>query len=92
MSQRGVLNLFHFGRVRAMRRRGAATRLFVQGDDAVLLDQNADVRRLAALSRFRPNPRFPIYGGLYAHLGAAPRGMTLSLGASRAAPTGAVLT
>ena len=63
MSQRGQIVLFHSdGQRDALARKGNAMRN--QGDDAEMLDREGVRKHLPYLDF--DNPRFPVYGGIYA--------------------------
>jgi sarcosine oxidase subunit beta len=82
VSQRGVLNLFHFdGQRDAYRRRGNAMRL--HGVDAELLDRE-QVRAMVPYLDF-DNARFPIKGGLFQPRGGTVRHDAVAWGYARGA-------
>ncbi len=82
MSQRGVINLFHSdGQRNAFVRRGNA--MHAQGDDAILLDQDA-LRDLLPYLDY-DNTRFPIYGGLLHPRGGTARHDAVAWGYARGA-------
>src|ERR1700677_1834224 len=82
ISQRGVLNLYHFdGQRDAFARRGNAMRL--HGVDAELLDRAA-VRKLAPFLNY-DHARFPIMGGLLQRRGGTARDDAVVWGYARGA-------
>jgi len=82
LSQRGVYRLFHSDGQRDHYAR-AGNAIVNQGDDAVLLDQNALRKRLPYLDY--DNARFPVFGALYHARGGTARHDAVAWGYARGA-------
>ncbi len=82
LSQRGVYRLFHSDGQRDHFAR-AGNAIVNQGDDAVLLDQNALRKRLPYLDY--DNARFPVHGALYHARGGTARHDAVAWGYARGA-------
>ena len=82
LSQRGVYRLFHSDGQRDHFAR-AGNAIVNQGDDAVLLDQNALRKHLPYLDY--DNARFPVYGALYHARGGTARHDAVAWGYARGA-------